>query len=239
MVKLNEEHEFLLVVERFGNLVSTIEISTVNYVLMNTQVTDNEHKMFKSVTRSQLKSILMRMKFESFEIPYEKMFIATFSDVLSTVGQQSMKLLITRFSSSHEQKTIFHLRFISFLVHMKENYCLPSVHLSSCENSRAPREILVNEFNFFKPIVQRSCGENSTLRHKWSIDHFVNQKTMKNLPEEQSSSLKLPPFAFRFNDDNDFFMGFYTIKLITFEDDYVNKGHGINIWRVRRKHYLT
>lgn len=236
MVKLNGEHEFLLAVERFGNVVSTIEISTFNYVLMNTQVTDDEHKMFKSVTRSQMKSILMRMKIESFEIPYEKMFIAIFSDVLSTIGHQSMKLLITRFSSNQEQKTIFHLSFISFLVHMKENYCWPSVHLSSCENPRAPREILINEFNFFKPIVQRSCDENSTLRHQWSIDHFVNQKTMKNLPDEQSSSLKLPPFAFRFDDDDDFFTGFYTIKLITFEDDYVNQGHGINIWRVRRKH---
>lgn len=231
MIKLNEAHEFLLAIESFGNVMSTIELSTENYVLLNTQVSKMQHKIFRSVTRKQLKRILLKMRFGSFEIPHEKMFIAIFSETLTAVSRQSMKLLITCHNLNQEQKIIFHMSFYNFLVYANENYCSPSVHLSSCENPRTPREVEIGDSIVFKPTIQRSCGQNSNLSYRWSIEDFLHQKTMKNLPAERASFLKLSPFTLSFNDE-DFFSGFYSIKLMTFEDDYDNRRHGFNIWRV-------
>lgn len=235
LIRLNEEHKFILLIESFGSVESTIEIATSSYVLVNTKVSKDDHKMFKLLTSSQIRNILKTMKLETAEFPskvlQEKVYMATFSDVLTATGHQTLKLIIKCKSRSCE-KTIFHLSYYNAMVIAKDSYCFPTVHLSSCENSFQPRQAALSDFNFFKPTIQRSCNINSSLTYQWSVEHYVNEKTMMNLPNERSSSLQLEPFTLLFDDLDDMFTGFYTIKLIVFEDDHKHQKSGMAIWRV-------
>lgn len=235
MVKLNQKQKFLLAIEKLGNVTSTVEISTENYVLFNTQASTHDYKSFQQVSKFQLQGIMKRLNLRNFEIPHERMYAVTFTNMLSTVGRQPMKLLVRRYTNpgSNQEKTVFLLSFYSLMVYKEDNYCSPLIHSGSCENSRLPREVSVDDFNVFKPIIQQSCGENSSLTYRWSIDHFVDQKTILNLPEEKLSFLRLAPFTLQFDDVNDIFSGFYSIKLTVFEDDNSNNRNGVGIWKVK------
>jgi hypothetical protein len=235
MMKINQEHKVLLVVEKLGKVMCTVEISTPTYVLLNTQASENQQNQFQRVSKNQLRAMMKRLSLRSFEMPHDKMFVLSFTAVLSEVGRRSLKLLVRRYNEpeTNQEKTVFHLKYFSLMVYKKDNYCTPFVHSESCENSRLPREVFIEAFNVFKPVIERSCGENSTLTYQWSIDHFVQQKTLIKLPQEQSNYLRLAPFTFQFDDSSDLFSGFYSVKLTVFESDFVSKRSGNGIWRVR------
>lgn len=235
MIRLNEDNVFLLVIESFGSVESIIDISTSKYALINTKVSQNDHKMFKLITNTHLQSIVKRMKLGKIAINHNTVFIATFTDVMVATGHQILKLTIKcKSSSCDNSNTVLHLSYHNSFVFAKSNYCSPKVLSSSCENSFHPREVLLSNFNVLKPTIQRSCGANSSLAYQWSIDHIVEQKTIMNLPNERSSLLQLAPFTLFFDDRSDYFTGYYSIKLIVFEENVKIQKSGMTIWRVRK-----
>lgn len=190
--------------------------------------------MFRRVSKTQLWSILKRMNLNSFQSKRENVHIAKFTDVLSSLGNQTLKLLVIRYKMTSADKTIvFHLRYIDFTVFKTNEYCNPKIKYNSCENSQTPRDVSLSDFSVFKPIVERSCGQESNLTYDWSIDHYVQHKTMNNLLEENKSFLRLAQYELEFNDEDDTFSGFYTIKLSVFEQNHRDLKHGMAVWKVK------
>jgi hypothetical protein len=232
-IKLNEPHSFLLVVEKLGNVMTTIEISTKDFVLLNRQLSHNSYGEFRKTTREKFFHLMRKMEINFAEFPHENLLLLTFESVLANPGSQWLRVVLKRYIARDEdlQPVTFNSKYFNILVHKNEDYCMPTIQFPSCSNALSPRQVLLHEVNVFKPIVTSLCNQKSSLSYKWSIEHFVHQKTMLSLPNEGFNFLILPAYTLWFNDAHDIFSQYYTIKLIVFEEDRENRKSGMGISR--------
>jgi hypothetical protein len=234
VVQLNQMYRFVLVIENLGNVQSTVDISVLNDVWLNTQIPhSHQHQKFKEYTKYQLQELLKDLKLKNFDLPHEKVFAAVIPVVLTSLGSQTVKIIVKEHNKSTEKEKIFHHKQFSLMVYKTDNYCSPTVSSTTCEDYKKPREVPNHDFNVFKPIIERSCGDSSILSYQWSIDHYFEKFTYKTFPLERSSHLRTEPFTFQFDDFDDPYIGFYTVKMIVTEESVKEKQSGMKIWRVR------
>ena len=235
VVKLNQEFKFVLAIEKLGSDMTVVSVVASTDVLLYSVVNDNELKVFKYRTKKQLMETLKQLNLRYVEIPHEKMLVAIISATLTSLGNQQLEVVVKHFSETGLQglgQIVYHQRNFNVLSYKLDEYCSPDVKSDLCEDPMKPRRALSNEFNVFKPVIERSCGENSVLSFQWFIDHYHYQKTYSHLPGERSNSLRLKPFSFEFDDLDEYFNGFYVVKLIVNEENKSDKRTGYKLWRV-------
>ncbi|CAO1308180.1 unnamed protein product [Diamesa serratosioi] len=228
LILINEPHEFLLILETLGDTRSTLEISIPNYVLVNEQITFTNQKVFQKIAVQDLKNLIKKMNLKNGpEFKKNFYFYSVFKNTLTDIGLQSIMVLFVHFKN----KTLYYRRRFNVMVYARNNYCLPKVSLEDCKIPTHPQTVLFHQFNSFNPIIERNCSRNSKLVYKWSVNHLLDTKVYDVLSDETENSIRFPPFSLWYDDIEEVFVSFYTIKLIVLEEDQEEQKSGMAVSR--------